>query len=74
MLAVLFLFNKFKNANMITTVDKVVKKRGEIVYELAYCKGYIPLKSIVHVSVQNEFNGTRLPAYSRLAGATLSHR
>ena len=41
---------------MITTVDKVVKKRGEIVYEFAYCKGYIPLKSIVHVSVQNEFN------------------
>lgn len=54
-------FNQLKNTNMITTVDGVVKKRGEIIYELAYCKGYIPLKSIVHVSVQNE-----LHAYSTL--------
>ena len=54
-------FNQLKNTNMITTVDGIVKKRGDIIYELAYCKRYIPLKSIVYVSVQNESH-----AYSTL--------
>ena len=46
---------------MITTLDGVDKKRGEIVYEIAFCHKYKPLKSIVHKSVQNE-----LHAYSTI--------
>ena len=44
---------------MITTKDGVIKKRGEIVYERAYSlssKKYIPLKSIVHQTLNNEGN------------------
>ena len=37
---------------MITTVDGIKKKRGEIVYEIAFYHKYIPLKSIVHKPIK----------------------
>lgn len=42
---------------MIITADSIIKKRGDIVYEKAYSitdKKYKPLKSIVHLTLQNE--------------------
>ena len=42
---------------MITTADGVRKKRGDIVWEIAYSSDrglYLPIRSIVHRTLQNE--------------------
>ena len=44
---------------MITTVDGIIKKKGDSVFEIAYSlslKQYIPMTTKVHISHQNDDN------------------